>query len=66
VIDCSDPSISNIIKNSKAVGLFDYLNINIDDVDVSNLRYNKLMNEIQKCKNIIQKNPDIKYAELMR
>lgn len=66
VIDCSDPSISNIIKNSKAIGLFDYLNINIDDVDISNLRYNKLMNEIQKCKNIIQKNPDIKYADLMK
>ena len=66
IINCSDPSINNIIRNSESVGLFDYLNIDTNDIDFSNLRYNKLIDEIQTCKDIILENPNIKYAELMR
>ena len=66
IINCCNPSIKNIIKSCEDVGLFELLKINPQIIDCSKLKYNKLLDDVNRCSEILKDNPSIKYADLKR
>lgn len=65
-LDCRNSSINWIIDNCCNSGLFDFLNINVDDINFDSLYDNKYHEKIKQCKEIVEDDPFITFAELSR
>ena len=65
-INCSESDINFILNSCENEGLFTFLHIDREKINFDNLYYNKLHDEINQCKQILELNSNIYYADLKR
>ena len=65
-VDCRESNADWIINSCINCGLFSLLNIDESKINFDNLYLSQFNDEIKKCKEIVNKNPNITFAELTR
>lgn len=65
-VDCRESSVQWILNSCKKCGLFDFLSIDIEKINFTNLFHKKYNDKIIECRDIVSKNPNICFSELMK